>query len=69
MNVGNKIKAVSFTDCFGVFQPEILGLTVESVTTIAAAHGVAAYDRILAIDEAGYPRVEGAERYFEAVPS
>ena len=69
MNVGDNITARAFTDCFGVFHSEVLGLSVQSVTTIPAQHGMAEYDRILATDSDGCHQIEGAERFFEEVQS
>lgn len=69
-NVGDAVKAISFTDCFGKYQTELLGLTVAEVTEHARM-GLPPYYRVKAIDAKGYTRVEGAERYFalEAMPS
>jgi hypothetical protein len=66
--VGDKVKAVSFTSCFNEFVPEVPGLVVAEVRMIAASSrrdSLKPYFRVTAADVHGFPRVEGAERYFE----
>ena len=69
--VGDSVKALAYTDCFGKFHPEIRGLVVDDVRFIPEAHGVAAYCR-LNCTERRYRsmandviRVEAAARFFE----
>jgi hypothetical protein len=44
--VGDKVKAIAYTDCFGKEHAEVGGLIVLSVKHIPAQHGLAAYDRL-----------------------
>ena len=44
--VGDKVKAIAYTDCFNKEHAEVRGLVVLSVKHIPAQHGVAAYDRL-----------------------
>lgn len=46
VNIGDKVKAIAYTDCFGKEHAEIRGLVVLSAKHIPAQHGVAAYDRL-----------------------
>jgi hypothetical protein len=69
--IGQKVKAISFVDCFGKTRHEVPNLTVTKVT-LHPAPGccdphMKAYYRIVATDETGFGYVEGAERYFEAL--
>jgi hypothetical protein len=67
MNIGDKVTAIAFTDCFKKFSPAVPNLTITSIRHMPAAHGVAAYDRITAEGRGEVSLVEGAERFFELV--
>lgn len=63
--IGQRVKAIAFTDCFDKFVPERTGLTVTEITPING-QSIPAYFRIKADDADGLGFVEGAERYFAA---
>lgn len=71
--VGDAVKTVSFTDCFGVFHPVRDGLRVTDVRQMPGcpAHGtnkaLPPYYRYMVCDAHGFAAVEAAERYFAAV--
>jgi hypothetical protein len=44
--VGDRVKAIAYTDCFGKGHAEVRGLAVIGVKHVHEAHGVAAYDRL-----------------------
>jgi hypothetical protein len=44
--VGDRVKAIGYTDCLGRERAEVRGLVVLSVKHIPAQHGIAAYDRL-----------------------
>jgi hypothetical protein len=44
--VGDRVKAIAYTDCFGKERAEVNGLVVLSVKHIPAQHGMEAYDRL-----------------------
>lgn len=67
--IGQKVKAVAFVDCFGKQVAETLGLTVESVKLIVSdvpMDTLKPYYRVLARAESGFGYIEGAERFFAA---
>ncbi len=71
--IGDKVKAIAFTDCFGKPVSETAGLTVETVRLIKPPPEPACiknpskpYYRVLARAADGLGYVEGAERYFAA---
>jgi len=61
--VGDRVTAIGFTDCFGRRVQPTTGLTVERVTKLDSP-SMATYFRVLARD--GFRCVEGAERFFVA---
>lgn len=64
--IGQKVKAISFTDCFGKLVPETPDLTVTEIRRIESEHGTPTYFRIKADHADGFQYIEGAERYFAA---
>lgn len=44
--IGDRVKAIAYTDCFGKAHDEVRGLIVQSVKHVPEAHGIAAYDRL-----------------------
>lgn len=63
--IGQTVKAVQFTDCFGKDIPETLNLTVSDIRLVEPG-SMASYFRIKAVHADGYQFVEGAERFFAA---
>ena len=64
-NVGDRVRAVSFVDCFKKTVPEVTGLTVVGVRLIEDM-SIDPYFRIRAENPGAKTYiVEGAERYFE----
>ena len=61
--VGDRVKAISFTDCFGKIQPEVRGLTVYSVEAVV---NDCSHWRLVAIGPDGLNYHEGAHRFFAA---
>jgi len=66
--IGQKVTAISFTNCFGKPVPATPGLTVEHIrlVTPTANDDMNPYYRIKAVPASGFGYVEGAERFFEA---
>jgi hypothetical protein len=62
--IGDKVKAVAFTDCFGEFHKESSTLTVTKVQKII---NDCPHTRIIAVGDSGYHYIEGGERFFKAV--
>jgi hypothetical protein len=62
--IGQQVKAISFTDCFGKLIAERPNLTVKSVKLIWESTSMKPYYRVEAYEENGFGYVEGAERYF-----
>jgi hypothetical protein len=44
--VGDRVKAIEYTDCFQKFHAAVCGLVVVAIKHVPEAHGVAAYDRL-----------------------
>lgn len=63
--VGQRVRAIAFTDCFDKFVPERPGLTVTEINPING-QSIPAYFRVKADAPDGFTYVEGAERYFAA---
>lgn len=63
--IGQRVKAIAFTDCFDKFVPERTGLTVSAITPING-QSIPAYFRVKADVDNGFEYIEGAERYFAA---
>jgi hypothetical protein len=63
--IGQRVKAVGFTDCFGKDVPERSGLTVTEVRKIEG-QSIPSYYRVKANAANGFEYIEGAERYFAA---
>lgn len=64
--VGDSVKAIGFTDCFGKFSPEVTRLVVTEVKHIPAS-SIPEYWRVTAVNcdrNAEVSMVEGAERFF-----
>lgn len=61
--IGQPVKAISFTDCFGKFVPERNDLTVTEIRLIEC-QSMPSYFRVKADAPDGFGYVEGAERYF-----
>ena len=59
--VGDKVRRIGFVDCFGKQNPEVPGLTVQSVRKIDNS---APHIRVVAIGADGFGYYEGAERFF-----
>ncbi len=71
--IGDKVKAVAFTDCFGKPVAETLGMIVETVRLIepppepaCIRNPSASYYCVMARAADGFGYIEGAERYFAA---
>lgn len=65
--VGDRVKAIAFTNCFGKPVAEVSGLVVESVSKHGGVYGVDEYFRLVARHPDRYAQVsmvEGAERFF-----
>jgi hypothetical protein len=68
--VGDKVRWLGFTDCFGKFHPEVRDLIVNRVRLVEPqtfASTMPSYYRVLAYEAEGLGGVEGAERFFEAM--
>jgi hypothetical protein len=69
--IGDRVKAVAFTDCLGKPVPEYHGLTVTSVRLIETpvnphdTNPLKPYYRIVAEGPVSPVYVEGAERFFD----
>lgn len=63
--IGQKVKAISFTDCFGKIIPETPDLIVADIRLIEPS-SIPAYYRVKAEHADGFQFIEGAERYFAA---
>ena len=69
--VGDRVKALAYTDSSGVFHAEVTDLVVDSITRCGGVHGVAPYDRLNCLKSfvvVGYTspiQVEAAARFFE----
>ena len=67
--IGDRVKAIAFTDCFNKTIPEKSGLIVKSVRLVeptVPGDTMKPYYRIEAHEAHGLGYVEGAERFFEA---
>lgn len=63
--IGQKVKAISFTDCFDKFVPETPNLTITEIRLIEPST-MSPYFRVKAEHSDGFQFIEGAERYFAA---
>ena len=61
---GDHVSRIAFTGCSGESNPQITGLIVGKVTLVEG-YSMPAYYRVLATNHEGFPRAEGAERFFE----
>lgn len=64
--IGQRVKAVSFTDCFGKFVAETPDLAVTEIRLVEGS-SIQSYFRVKAEKPDGFQYIEGAERYFAAV--
>lgn len=64
-HVGQSVKAIAFTNCFGEPVSETIGLTVSEIRLIEGI-SIAPYFRVKAESSDGFGYVEGAEHYFAA---
>lgn len=63
--IGQKVKAISFMDCFGKPVAETSDLTVTEIRLIEPS-SIPAYYRVKAEKADSFQYIEGAERYFAA---